>query len=538
LILYTMARRFCYILLLLAFALHTNAQNLGVKWGESYKNRKNSYITKIIGEDEDGYYAFRYSGGYVFSYVPHIWLDKYSNFSLAQQFSKEMEIPTRSGEEVMIEDMLQIKGRFILLTSFFNRDASKKSVFAYGVDSTGKVQTKNSREVDYIPSETRRDNRREFVALSSDSAALFFYHTEYNDKNGNERLVCRLVDGQTLSERYFKSIDIPYKKEQVNIINGISDADGNFFVLLRIGTIEKNAFFKDKSQYSYLLISIAADEKVKEYDLNLGTRTISEIVLKRAPDGNILLAGFYSNNAKSADDMAGTFYIRIDGKTGNIGSKGVKDFDKDFLALFMSDKKIDKGRELYKYKLNDVIIRPDQGVILIAEQTYEDVICFFDNRTGLQTCNTHYHYNDIIVISINPDGNVAWTRKIPKQQETINDDGLFSSYLLYQRNQTLYMLFNDDIRNFTQQALPFGTFDAEPFNMTAPHKAQVAVVTIDSTGYVAKKPFFNSKDSHIIIRPSLSYKASSDVTIIYGEYGNRFRMGKLIYNADADSPAQ
>ena len=92
------------------------------------------------------------------------------------------------------------------------------------------------------------------------------------------------------------------------------------------------------------------------------------------------------------------------------------------------------------------------------------------------------------------------------------------------------------MRNFTQQPLPFGTFDAEPYNMTAPHKAQVAIVTVtaDSVGTITKKPFFNSKDSKIIIRPKLSYKANSDVTIIYGENGNRFRLGKLIYS-DVDS---
>jgi hypothetical protein len=524
-----------YITTLMFMSIVANAQQLGVKWGDSYKNKKNSYITKIVGEDNDSYYAFRYSGGYVFSYIPHIWLDKYSGFSLQQEFSRPMDIPTRAGEEVSIEDMLQIKGNFILLTSFFNRDASKKSVFAYSVDTAGKVYTKNSREVDFIPSETRRDNRREHVALSADSSALFFYHTEYDDKSGNERLVCRLVDGADFKELFFKSIDVPYKKEQVNIINGISDVEGNFFVLLKINALEKGLFFKEKYSSSYLLLSIAADGKVREYDLSLGTKSISEILLKRSGDGNILVAGFYSNLAKSEDDVAGSFYIRIDGKSGDISSKGVKDFDKDFLSLFMSQNKVDKGRELYKYKLNDFILRDDQGAILIAEQTYEDVICFYDMRTGLQTCNTHYYYNDIIIININPDGTVAWVRKVPKQQETINDDGLFSSYLMYKRNHTIYLLFNDDIRNFTQQSMPFGTFDAEPYNMTAPHKAQVAMVTIDSTGNVVKKPFFSSKDNKIIIRPSLSYKTNDDVTVIYGEYGNRFRLGKLIYNAEPDS---
>ena len=514
--------------LLLAYT--AGAQQLGIKWGEQYKNRKNSYITKIIGEGSNSYYALRYSGGYIFSYIPHIWLDKYDAFSLQQEQSKEVAIPTRDGEAIEVEDIYYVKGRMLLLGSFLNRQADKKSIYAYIVDTAGAVR-KEYREVDYIPVETRRDDRLEYVAVTADTSALMLYHTEADKATGNERLVCRLIDSN-LKERFFKTVDIPYKQERVSIVAGIGDAMGNFYVMLRIADLKEGLFTKETTSYAYLLLSIGADGTVREYDMDLGGPRVSEAMLKRAPDGNILVAGFYTNRNNTDSGIAGTFYIRINGTTGAVAGKGMQAFDKSFLALFMKNRKIEKGIELSSYKLNEFILRPDQGVILVAEQTFEDLVCFYDTRTGIQTCNNHYYYNDIIVASLSPAGTVEWVQKIPKQQETINDGGQFSSYLLAQRNGKLYFLFNDNVRNFDYVPTNIGIVPTQPYdpiNMTSPQKAEVALVTVDSAGVVTKAPLFNAKEDKVIIRPRLSYRANDDVNIIYGEYAGRFRLGKLIY---------
>ena len=120
----------------------------------------------------------------------------------------------------------------------------------------------------------------------------------------NEKLVCRVIDSN-LKQQYLKTVDIPYKKEQVIIENGFCDSKGTAYVLLKIANIEKS-LFKEKTSYTYLLLAIDTDNKVREYDLSLGDRIISEINLKPAPGGDIVLAGFYSNHPGGLNEMGGS----------------------------------------------------------------------------------------------------------------------------------------------------------------------------------------------------------------------------------------
>lgn len=525
-----MRLKFRILVIVALMAFGANAQQLAVKWGNSYKNRKNSYITKIVAEGPDSYYALRYSNGYIFSFVPHLWLDKYSGFSLQQEFSKEIEIPTRDGEQVVLEDIYNVGGNMVLLGSYINREVYKKSVFAYTIDTLGNIG-KNYREADYLTMENLRDERYENFTLSADSNALMLYHTEYDAKTGNERLICRQID-KNLNEQFYKSIDIPYKKERVSIVSGLCDAEGNFYVMLRIADLREGLFIKETKEYSYLLLAITGGGTIREYDISLGGPRVAETMLKRTTDGDILVAGFYTNQSNVDQGIAGTYYIRIDGKSGQIEGKGQNAFDKGFLELFLNNRKINKGVEISRYQLHEILIQPDQGVILVAEQTFEDLVCFYDGRTGIQTCNNHYYFNDIIVASLAPDGSTRWIKRIPKQQETINDGGVFSSYLLSEHKNKLYFVFNDNVRNFEYTPgnigiVPPGPFN--PYNMTSPQKSEVALVEVDSLGNINKKPLFNSKDNRIIIRPHLAYQPNDDIMVIYGEYGNFFRLGKLIF---------
>jgi len=65
-----------------------------------------------------------------------------------------------------------------------------------------------------------------------------------------------------------------------------------------------------------------------------------------------------------------------------------------------------------------------------------------------------YHYNDILAISYDKDGNKLWSTFIPKEQYSQEDGGMFSSYSLLNSGGTLAFLFNDfnDARSRIQLA--------------------------------------------------------------------------------------
>jgi hypothetical protein len=57
------------------------------------------------------------------------------------------------------------------------------------------------------------------------------------------------------------------------------------------------------------------------------------------------------------------------------------------------------------------------------------------------------HYFDILTYSLSADGNLNWQSVSPKVQVTEGDGGLYSSYIMYEANNVLKFLFNEDIYN-------------------------------------------------------------------------------------------
>lgn len=58
---------------------------------------------------------------------------------------------------------------------------------------------------------------------------------------------------------------------------------------------------------------------------------------------------------------------------------------------------------------------------------------------------TVYVRGNIVVINVDPDGNILWSKKIPKYQSNRNMVGL--GYEVAWTNNRLYFLFNDNFKN-------------------------------------------------------------------------------------------
>jgi hypothetical protein len=74
-----------------------------------------------------------------------------------------------------------------------------------------------------------------------------------------------------------------------------------------------------------------------------------------------------------------------------------------------------------------------------------------------------YYYDDLFLIAFQPDGKSDWKTVLHKKQYSQDDDGIFSSYYLFQRPDRLSFLFNDEIRyeNTCSEYVvsPVGEFD-------------------------------------------------------------------------------
>lgn len=91
-----------------------------------------------------------------------------------------------------------------------------------------------------------------------------------------------------------------------------------------------------------------------------------------------------------------------------------------------TQKKEDRGKEatqLYNYNIRGLMTQSDGSIIGLMEKYYVVVHTSKDAQTGATTTTSVYHYDDLIIYKIQPNGTFEWIKRIPKRQYSHNDRG-------------------------------------------------------------------------------------------------------------------
>ena len=127
----------------------------------------------------------------------------------------------------------------------------------------------------------------------------------------------------------------------------------------------------------------------------------------------------------------------------------------------------------------------------------------YTNSNGSTSTTYHYIYGNIAVINVNPDGTIDWNIKIPKYQHTVNDNGMWSSYMRFVRNDGIYFIYNDHLENLTRkEGKIFGS----------PLVGKNAVITVTKVGLDGSmQRFYLSKyiDDKLIAIPKKSAQVNA-----------------------------
>jgi hypothetical protein len=248
--------------------------------------------------------------------------------------------------------------------------------------------------------------------------------------------------------------------------------------------------------------------------------------------------------------VRGTFYLLIDANTKEIKKEYYQEFDPSFLIDFMSERKAGKGKELLQYDLNQLEIRRDGGVVLIAEQFYVKELRdynnyypsssryyypsyssywrypyrYYQNPYMNDDSEVQFNYNDIMVINIRPNGTIQWAKRIPKRQRSKNDGGRYSSYALSIAKGKMFFVFNDNPKNLHKQSN-----DLKIHNYTKGKESVVVLVTLDGKGEVKKEPLFQERDTKTTTKPKVCEQISRNQMIIYSERNKKATFARLTF---------
>ena len=519
-------------LLCLLVALPLVAQRTSkpsVKFGPEFKIPGKSTLDDVIGYDNTGFYVLE----------TNRWGSKYTlrlfNHQMALVKSAEVNLDYE-GKRRRFEFSVQFNGRIYLFTSFANQKLKKNLLFVEAINpSTLKPDGKMTKvaEIDY--SRFGRWNIGEFgYDLSRDKSKLMIHFDLPSAKGENERFGFKVFE-EDLKVVWGKDVTLPYDANLFDIERFAVSNDGDAYLLGLRFEDKRRVKRQGNPNYHYEVLAYSGNgEDPNKYTIQLGDRFITDMQIEISDDGDILCAGFYSDLGTFS--IKGVYFLRVDGLSKDIEVRSFKPFTIDDIVQHMSERKakrtqakMDKGKnvELYNYELDDLIVRSDGGVVMVGEQFYVRVVTVTttDSKGNTSTRTTYYYYyKDIIVVNIEPDGSIAWVQRIPKLQQSVDDGGYYSSYVLTVVDDRLIFVFNDDPRNVNYRS------PGKPHLYTRGENSAVLAVELDPQGnqnrYTLVPPRGRTTPT---TRPKVCEQANANELVLFAEWKKTRQFARVTF---------
>ncbi len=443
-----MKKIFIISLLFLSFPLFSQKTSFNYKIdvGKPDKKERKTFVQSIIGTDESGTYVRRKSNKLTSSKNAFI-LEKYNlNMTKIKVVDFKAEY---KGNDLTLEKTLMFNDNLLFFYSYFNKKTETRYIFYESINkNTLRSHDGLKMIAEFSEPQTLFSSGTIYILRSENDKTLACILQLPSKKNMPEQFGFHVFDNK-MNSLWNKNIVLPYDSRNFGLVDYLLDDDGNIY-LSGINYRGKKPLFGGSrgTDYTYHVITWMNQGQIKnDFPVKISRKFINDLKLGISLDGELICSGFYSE--EGIFSIAGTFFMTIDKENGVIKKSSFKAFDEKFLYDFLSKrakKKKSKGKdvddELYQFSLDNIILTDDGGAVLIAEQYYTVVHTTYSSSGGYHTY-TSYHYNDIIIVYIDNQGEIQWTSKIPKQQSSIDDYGYYLSYALYVSPENLYFVYND-----------------------------------------------------------------------------------------------
>lgn len=325
-------------------------------------------------------------------------------------------------------------------------------------------QDKKNIVVQYKKMPLIKDDAKSFAIIG-----LYTYDGNLNKVSGNE-------------------ITMPYTERRMKIMDCELDNSGNLYM---INKVYHNDTKKDKSDgkdikinyHIELFLIKAGSIKIEVSKFENKDKFINELHFFGTDKDFLVCSGFYGDGGDAGDwrnNGITTFKVKSDGRIFDqvfqkIPSEVVIQYERE------KDKKWHKEQQrkgnpvgLPDLVLRDLRINEDGSFVIIGEE-YD-----WDSDLGAT-------YSDILVSKIKADGELAWMKRIPKEQKSSGGETL--SFKYFNMNGNHYFVFLDNIKNID---LPL---NKEPFIYKDGKEGYLTAVKIaDSDGALSKGSILNVKD--------------------------------------------
>ena len=544
--------------LLIASVLFTScisfAQTYKLSWGEEMKLKKGTTDLDIITADNSGLYvteqrvklkSYFVIGATYGNAYKLIKLDKNFGEVYDKEYKKELKGLDFHSFQPLEDDL------FMFATDY---DRKEKEFIVLGakVDKSSGDLNGDFLELGRFALDSKRDDYdMKMTSIQNGKAFLMVSNISNKDRVS---LAVSVLD-KTLKRKESAIINMSFNPGLYQLEDVKFTVDKKIVVMGReYEEVEYGKRKKKKLVFKQYVLAIYNNKGKKEKDVvvDAADRYIISGKLIEQPTGELLLAGFFSQDAKKTE-LNGFYINKLNPVDGVLTLSSFKEINAGMLGNSFDDaadedeeSKANK-KEAAKAKADDeevdfpnsyiiksVDINPVDNSIIIASEVskysyYSYTTQTYNNATKMWSTQWHYVHSftnkDILVINADKDGNIRWLNDIPKYQleeiQTSSGSGsgisfgmdqgsffaqaggmpFYSSYARLIHNNNLILLFND--HNSNNVNAEYGSKVKSISNFRK--KSSAYAVAIDlSTGKMTRK-LLGANNEETILMPRHAY---------------------------------
>lgn len=395
------------------------------------------------------------------------------------------------------EQLLFLGDGFIMFTGGFSKESAQYQIMATLLDAKG-TQVSEPSLVHYtVHQSTSRP--LVFVAEASPDCTkiMMVFDSKYEQKK-DVALSIKVYD-RTIDMLWEKELELPYQNDILEVHNYAVDNNGDIYLMSGRNPVKDQVGIKSVQMGKHAVFYYnAATNKLKEFGVGLRDKQVVSAIFKVHASGDLMIAGYYSNDAEFA--AAGTFLFTIQSGGGSVKAASLMPFSKDFLLKFMREKQVENRPTLTDYYLDHMLFTTDGQILLVGEQYYVTETVSSDPITGNRQSEYRYHFDNAIATLLQSDGRQQWSAKISKTQYVLSNPE-YCSYALFGSENGWQFFFNDAKENATKlAALP----DGEATAWSGGVRSQVTCVGLDKTGAITRSVWVDNEEDGLLLLPGWS----------------------------------
>lgn len=504
-------------LIVLQFPVVVKGQQIEGDWGVPHNPELYAGVYDLIGEGRGLYFVTFYSQRGNFGMNEYD-IKAYRPNSFEEVGTYPVKLPKVAGEFAVYEGTFLLSDSLVCFSSVYNRLKQRYELHVQRELSNNTLQ--DAYVLDWYLGSGGTNDSRFWLTSNGQANKLLSFRNVPPQKKNNQAIHLNLYNDK-LDSIWEHELNLPYFAKNFELQNVLLSNTNDIFILAKV-LFDRESWEKDLPDFKYIIIALnPATNDVREFDISMENQTVTDLKFTLDAENNLIIGGLYSNQLRNQKQAGGIFSMKISGESGNVLTLDKRDFEASFLENLLSQKQIEKGKELEDFKIQTIDEVDNGAYFITGEQQYKRENCIPDAQNGRMICTQYYYHNDIFLVLVNASGKIEWMKVAPKRQYSTNDGGVNLSYITLCNENGISLLYYDHPKNFTLIK------ESGPRYMNNALRGELANISIDYKGKMSRSHITGFKDRTLRFEPYLTYKTSRSTAIVMGADVRSYKLGRM-----------